>query len=180
MLPLLSRIGFRSREQTTIDTPPAGEWYIAPKADGWYGKNSAGVETLLGAGSGGGSTPARVTSSTVSNSIVAGGHASTTVPLAISYRLLSLTVNNACRVRLFTTAAGATADIGRSITDDPPDGRGVILDYVATHAGTFILSPLVDGSSMESSPSANISALVDNPGVSTTTIDVSFVYIPTE
>jgi len=129
---------------------------------------------------GGGSTFTRTTSTPVATSIAAGSYATITVSLALSYRLLSMTVDKACRVRLFATAAGAAADIGRPVSTDPPDGRGVMLDYVATAPGTYLLSPLVDGASMETVPSTSITAVVDNTAVSTQTITVSFNYLPTE
>lgn len=129
---------------------------------------------------GGGGSAVRTTSTPVVTSIGAGSYDTVTIPLSKSFRLLALVVNAAARVRLFATAAGAAADIGRSVTVDPPDGRGVILDYVTTHAGTYLLSPLVDGSSMETVPSSSITAVVDNPDVGTASISVSFIYLPTE
>lgn len=135
---------------------------------------------LSGGGGGGDSTPSRQTSTPVVSNIPANSNLITTAPLAKSFRLLSMTVDQACRVRLVASSAGAAADASRLISIDPPDGRGVFLDYVAPFAGTFILSPQVDGSSMETTPATTIPMIVDNPSGSTQDISVSFVYLPTE
>lgn len=133
-----------------------------------------------GGGGGGGGGFVRANSTPVVNLVGAATYVTTAIPLAKSFRLLAMSVNAACRVRLFATSAGAAADIGRAVTDDPPDGRGVILDYVAPYAGEFLLSPLVDGSSMEATPVASITTVVDNTAGSTASISVSFDYLPTE
>lgn len=155
-------------------------WEVGESGPALLRPGSKPVCLKAGTGGGGGSSFVRTTSTPVVTSIGAGSHATVTIPLAKSFRLLAMIVNAECRVRLFATAAGAAADIGRPVTDDPPDGRGVILDYVTTFAGTFLLSPLVDGSSMESVPSSAITAVVDNPSGSTASISVSFDYIRTE
>lgn len=140
------------------------------------------VTDILGesAASSGGAGAARTTSATTSASVAGLGTATVTFSLAVSYRLLSMTVNRAARVRLYATATGAAADLSRSAVTDPLDGLGCILEYVAATAGTYLLSPLVDGSSMEATPSTTITGVIDNPDPSTQTITVSFVYQPTE
>lgn len=140
----------------------------------------AGGRALTVVDDGGGTAAGREDSTPVTATVGANSNTTTAVVLAKSFRLLSMTVDAACRVRLFATAAGAAADLGRPATDDPPDGRGVILDYVTTFGGTYLLSPLVDGSSMETIPSSSITTVIDNPTGSSADITVSFDYLPTE
>jgi hypothetical protein len=45
---LLARLGFRAPEQSTPSTPGAGYRLLYAKSTGWYEKDSAGVERLLG------------------------------------------------------------------------------------------------------------------------------------
>lgn len=123
---------------------------------------------------------ARTASTPVDVTVPANSRTNVDLPLSKSYRILSLTVNHACRVRLYATAANRTADAARPIGTDPTDGTGVMLDFNATAAGTFNLSPLVDGANMETVPTSTISALVDNLTSGSLTVNVSFVYQVTE
>jgi hypothetical protein len=171
LIPLLTesvRAGINEAVLVARDT--SGAWTVTDV----LGKSA------VAASSGGGSSQARVASATTSATIAAFGNATVSFSLALSFRLLSMTVDKAARVRLYATAAGAAADLGRPVTTDPADGLGCILDYVTTHSGTYLLSPLVDGSSMETTPSTSITGVIDNPDSSTQTITASFVYQPTE
>jgi hypothetical protein len=99
--------------------------------------------------------------------------------LAKSYRLLHINTTVACRTRLYTTAANQTADLGRPLSTDPAQGAGVMLDFDTL--STFLvadLSPMVDGSSMESTPSTSIPITINLNAAGPTT--VTFTYIQTE
>lgn len=54
---LSARRGIRGliRSTSAVDNPPTGERALIPKTDGWYDRDSTGLETKLGA-SGGGET----------------------------------------------------------------------------------------------------------------------------
>ncbi len=53
MKSFLSRFGFRSIEQSGVDTPPTGQRALFAKSDGWYDLDDTGAETQLGAGGSG-------------------------------------------------------------------------------------------------------------------------------
>lgn len=54
-MPFEFKRGIRAPEVTTQSaTPAAGDRFLYPKADGWYEKTSAGVETKIGPSAGGG------------------------------------------------------------------------------------------------------------------------------
>jgi hypothetical protein len=91
------------------------------------------------------------TGTETAKSIIAPGHASL---------LYAVTVDQPCRVRLYATAAQATADIARLQTVDPTGNHGCLLELVFTAAGTFNLAPEVCITDQSSSPSANFNANV--------------------
>lgn len=106
---------------------------------------------------------------------------STTMPLSQGYRLYSISTSRPARVRLYTTAAARASDLTRGVGVDPASPAGVVLDYVTTGSGvTWALSPLVDGTSLESTPSASIPMTVTNNDTVTGTISVTFTWIKTE
>lgn len=106
---------------------------------------------------------------------------STSITLSKSYRAYSIETSRIARVELYTTATAMSGDASRAAGNDPASSAGVMLDYVTVAASTvYSLSPLVDGSNMESSPSNSISMRVTNMDSSTGTITVTLVYIATE
>lgn len=127
-------------------------------------------------------TTARASASTTTASLADQATDSvTTISLKKAFTLLSLTVDRACRVRLYSTAAARTADASRAIGVDPAASAGVILDYYAnTGAGTYPLSTLVFGANLDVSPSATSYLSVTNRSGSTSTVTVGLSYVPME
>lgn len=125
--------------------------------------------------------PARTTSTATTASLVAGA-SSTSVPITLgkTYKLLAIQTSAAARVRLYTTSAAQTSDLGRAIGTDPTSSAGVVLDYVTTGTSAYSLSPLVDGTSLESTPTASIPMTVTNTGSSSAAITVTLTWIKTE
>lgn len=103
-----------------------------------------------------------------------------TISLADSYRLLRVAVNANARVRLYTTAANQTSDLARLFGVNPPEGAGVVLDWMSnfptlTQAD---LTPVVDGSSMEATPTPDIPITITslNGGA----VTVAFIWMALE
>jgi len=102
-------------------------------------------------------------------------------PFETGYRLLNISTDRACRVRLYTTAAKRTADLARPIgTDvDISTDHGLVFEYVSTGAITdYDLSPLVDGYNPAGGTSVYYS--IQNRSGSLGTVVVEFDYIRTE
>jgi hypothetical protein len=119
----------------------------------------------------------RQTASHTTASLANNAEEQSTIILAKSYRLLSISTSVAARVRLYDRAAKQTADASRAVGTSPTGDSGVVFDYVTT-AGVLSadLTPQVIGSSMESSPSSSIPLTVDNLSGSTGTVTVTFTY----
>lgn len=118
----------------------------------------------------------RQTATYTTTATTSGARETGVIALGHAYRLSRITTTAACRVRLYTTVANQTADAGRATTTDPPQGAGCILDYVTTSG--FMggdLSPLVDGASMESTPSVDIPITVDLGATGPTVITFTFM-----
>lgn len=154
-------------------------YQIAVLRHGFSGTEAQWLASLVGpAGQSGQSS--RVSSASVTTAaLTTGNSAQTTITLAHSFTLLTVTVSQKCRVRLYATAATQAADVGRAIGTDPSDPSDLILDYATSGAGTFHLSPLVEGASLESVPSTAIPMTITNTDVAGT-VTASFTYIPME
>lgn len=129
----------------------------------------------------GSSLPTRATATATTASIAPGATDTTTsMTLSAGYRLYSIQTSRPARVQLYTTAAAKAADAARVIGTDPAADAGVTLDYVTTDTNRHSLSPTVDGESLESTPSSNISMRVTNKDTATGTVTVTFVWLKTE
>jgi hypothetical protein len=123
----------------------------------------------------------RKTATHTTSSLANNASEQSTISMATGYRLLKISTSVAARVEIYTTAAAQTADASRAVGTDPGVGAGVILDYVTTSGLlTAELSPMVDGFSLESSPSTSISLTTTNLSGSTGTVTVTLTYIRTE
>jgi hypothetical protein len=129
-----------------------------------------------------GGSASRATATATTSSLAANAKDSTTtIPLAKSYRLISIATSRPARVELYTTAAAKTADAGRDIGLDPTSSAGVVLDYVTPAASTtYSFSPVVEGSNLEGTPTSTISMRVTNLDVTTGTVVVTLIYVATE
>lgn len=137
--------------------------------------------TIFGGGGAPGSGLAlRLTAEATTSSLANGAtDSTTTIPLAVGFFLYSIQTSRPARVRLYTTPTARTADLARSVAEDPEDDAGVILDYVTADTDAHSFGPLVPGASLEVPPSASIAMSVTNNGT-TGTIDVTLVYLATE
>lgn len=112
--------------------------------------------------------------------LAAGAQAVGTIPVAVGYRVYAVTFNAPGRVRLYTTVAKRNADLDRAVTTPVPTNSGLVLDYVASAAGTFELSPLVDGFQNEAAPSSAVPYIISNNTAVAASIDVTLTYVRTE
>lgn len=129
------------------------------------------VVTIPGSGAG------RTTATYTTASLPVGSRETGTLTLGPGYRLYQLVTSAKCRVRFYSTTAKRDADLTRTIGTDPPENSGLMLEYVATAAGTYILSPLVDGYVGSGAAAA---LTIDNTGVAPATITVTVTYVETE
>lgn len=95
--------------------------------------------------------------------IPAGEEASVELPLAKQFGLWELTTDKAARIRLYSTSADRTADSSRAEGVMPTAGVGLITEVITSASLLSVpLTPAQFGASLESTPSASISALIKN------------------
>jgi len=141
----------------------------------------------LGTGEGGGPGPGEpsipVRTSAVINTATMGVNTTDTGTLTMGkcWRLLKISANKACRVRLYATAAQRDADLARQPGVDPTGNHGLMFEYVAT-AGTLVsmMSPVVDGMNFEAPVTDQIPWSVTNLSAATSAIAVTLTYLRTE
>lgn len=132
------------------------------------------------AGSGGG-TGTRATVTYTTASLAVDAEEAGTITLAPSFQIMRVSADRACRIRLYATGAYSTADADRDMLTDPVGDHGLILEFV-TEADFLeaALSPIVLGSSLETSPSSAIPIRVQNLGEDTGTVSVTLTWMQTE
>lgn len=83
--------------------------------------------------------------------------------------VFSITVDAACRLRLYPTAALAVADLARAASEDQnvASGNGCYFEHTFSGAGTKILTPTVTLVNQEGSPADQIAANVSVPAGTT-------------
>jgi hypothetical protein len=132
-------------------------------------------------GSSGGGLPSRTTATATTSSLAAGAtDSTTTITLAVGYRLLAVQTSRPARVRLYTTTSKRAADLSRPAGTDPTSDAGCMFEYVTPDTAVHTLSPLVDGASMESTPSTAIAMSVTNNDTATGSITVTLTWVRTE
>lgn len=136
--------------------------------------------------SGGSSTSTAIVAKTVSAtfvSIAGGTAATTTVVMSQSFQVLSIAANQGCCIRLYSTAAFRTGDIGRGVDVAVPAEvtQGIIIDVVLDTT-PFIWQPQsIVGANSDQVQSANIYMTVINPGSAAINgVLVTISYVPLE
>lgn len=126
-------------------------------------------------------SPARRTSTMTTVSLSPLAREQGTMNLARGYKLYALEVTSPARVRVYATTAQQSADASRAFGLDPTGNHGVMLDYMVAHGPLSRgFSPMVDGMSLEASPTESIPITVDNVDSSTAVITVTLTWIRTE
>lgn len=126
--------------------------------------------------------PVRTTATYTTASLASMAGESGTISMTPGYRLYSIATNVEARVRLYSTAAKRDADVSRTVEAGAPTGaHGMYLEFLTTPTMlSSPLTPIVDGASLESPPSANIPIRVGNRSAVAASVTVTLTYIPTE
>lgn len=102
-----------------------------------------------------------------------------TIPIDLSFDVLQVSVDNACRVRLYSTAAAQAADQFRDNNTLPTAGtqHGIIFDLYLDTADKFnwLMSPVAPGANGDSPQSSTLYITVD-PISTSTGITVTILY----
>lgn len=110
--------------------------------------------------------------------VAAGAEVSVDLPLAKAFGLWKLTTDKEARVRIYSTSADRTADTSRAEGTAPAAGTGLITEVITTSSLLSVpLTPPQFGASLESTPSANISALVKNKAA-TADVTITLTWTP--
>lgn len=171
-----------SSNVTVAGTIDGATNYVLAAADpyGWVEVFSSGSNWEI-ANSSAARLPSRTSGSFSTASLAADASATGTATLAKSLRVLSIATNRPARIRFYATAALRDADASRPLGTDPTGNHGLFLEVVtSTGQLTQILSPQVDISNMESSPSSSIPYTVTNLDASAGVVTTSITYISTE
>jgi hypothetical protein len=102
------------------------------------------------------------------------------ITMAKSFIVLSVSVNSASRVRLYSTTSAQTLDLSRPITQGPGFGteQGIIGDMVLSTAPTVWYAENMTGANGSSPQNASVYITVDNLGASSSAISVTISYVP--
>ncbi len=127
---------------------------------------------------------ARTATSLTTGSLVAGATESLSVLLAKTVLIVAVTVSVAARVRLYSTAAAAAADLSRPVASPPAIGlqNEVIMDVNLTVATglSWIMSPAAWGSDGKATPDGNLAYNIQNGTSGTIAVTVTWTYIALE
>lgn len=138
--------------------------------------------TNTGSGGGGGSLYARDTAVKTTGSLASNAYETSTLSLGPSFSLMKVEVDGPARIRVYSTAAKATADAARSASTLPTGNHGVICDIVIDSAAfaidpTLDLSPTIPGSVLDG---GNATITVTNLDASTRAVEVTLTFQRTE
>jgi len=144
-----------------------------------HGAMNGNIVLEAAAGSSGGSL-SRNTESETTASLANGASGNVAyADLGKSYALYSVTVDKESWVRIYSDTASRTADASRNQGDDPPEGAGIIAEFIATSANTtFKVTPAVYG--YVDNSETTIPAAVKNNSGSTGTVTVTLTALTLE
>lgn len=118
-----------------------------------------------------------VTTATVASGIEWTG----TIPIGASYRIIAISTDKPCRVRIYATEAQRALDTARQIGIDPTGDHGLVFEYVSvTGVLGAALSPVVQGSNLETTPSVNSAISIQNRSGTSGTVQVTFTLFVSE
>lgn len=177
----------------TTDTSAQGKtsgvlyWKVPASISGDYkyqcqshGGMNGTVTIEAAAGGGGGFTPSRATEAETTASIADGSTGNVAyADLGKSYALYTVHTDKEAWIRVYSDTASRTADASRNQGDDPPEGAGIIAEFVATSANTeFKVTPAVYGY-IDNSETTIPVAITNNSG-STGTVTVTLTALKLE
>ena len=122
----------------------------------------------------------RSTITTTTNSIATGVTENKNLTGFKAYGLMSITVNNAAWVRVYTNSAKRTADASRSEGTDPAADSGVIAEVITTASGTVDFAPAIVGYNNDATVGTDFYVAITNKSAGTATIEASFKILKLE
>jgi|SaaInlV_125m_DNA_1040241.scaffolds.fasta_scaffold00235_2 plastocyanin len=135
------------------------------------------IEPAAGnSGGGGGGSLSRATESEQATSLNAGSSTNLSFAnLGISYALYTCQVDAPCWVRIYSDTASRTADASRTQGEDPPEGGGVIAEFIATQSGTteFKVTPAIYGYVDDSETTVPVTVTNIDSGTATITVSLT-------
>lgn len=97
------------------------------------------------ASGGGGGSLSRVTETKTTSSFANLDYLEFTT-VGKSFAIYEIVAEKECRIRIYSDTTSRAADLNRSAADDPPEGAGVIAEFVATSPNTtFKVTPAIYG-----------------------------------
>lgn len=128
-----------------------------------------------------GSSTVRQTATHTTSSLIPNTQELSTIVLANTYRILSVTTSAAARVRLYDRSAKQSPDANRSIGARPSGDHGLTYEFVGSSTLLSMdATPPVIGSSMNATPTSTIPLTVDNLSTSTQAITVTLTFMAME
>jgi len=134
------------------------------------------IEPAAGNSGGGGGSLSRATESEQATSLNAGSSTNLSFAnLGISYALYTCQVDAPCWVRIYSDTASRTADASRTQGEDPPEGGGVIAEFIATQSGTteFKVTPAIYGYVDDSETTVPVTVTNIDSGTATITVSLT-------
>jgi hypothetical protein len=128
-----------------------------------------------------GASTLRQTATHTTASLLPFGEEQSTIVLSNSYRILTVTVTAAARVRLYDRTAKQGPDAVRSIGAQPQGDHGLMYEFVGTSTLLSMdATPPPVGFSNNAIPSSTIPLTVDNLSTTTQAITVTLTFMAME
>ena len=159
------------------------QWRIptVPTQTGATSSSTAAAPTVISSSSTSTNNPPKAQTASVTTSVLSpAGQFTGVISMAKAFIVLSISVNSAARVRLYSTAAAQNVDKSRPQTQGPGFGteQGIIGDVVLTSAPTVWYTENMTGTNGDSPQSTAAYLTVDNLTASSMAVNVSIVYVP--
>jgi hypothetical protein len=161
-----------------------GQFYISTDDYLMYGPKSSGSWPLPGVSIKGvkgdegdpGEDAPSVTRQSVNVSTVLHSVQTGAVTIGKNFRVLRVSSAQACRFRLYATAAARDADVSRPVNQFPSATSGLVGEWAfdGSTVTSIDCAPITQGASMEASPSSNIAYTINPAPAGTTTVTLTF------
>lgn len=162
-----SKVGIGSTQPTSkLDVSGDGKFTGIVTATSFSGSNTLKERTVV---------------SGITTEIANNGIGNTNLTGYKSYALMKVGLSTEGWLRLYTDSASRTADVSRSVGEDPAPGSGVIAEVVTTGISTTqIISPFVMGGNLDDPSDTTIYVSITNLSGVTTSISVNLTLLQLE
>lgn len=129
-----------------------------------------------------GAVSGRANLSITTSSMANGANVTANIAGFKSYALFKITTSAAAWVTVYTDNASRTSDTisGRTETQDPLPGSGVIAEVITTGANAIVMSPATIGFNNEATPTTNIPIRIKNKSGNSAAITVTLTLLQME